>query len=82
MKIDFEFDTAHGIFRDALHLSDDHTFTAEEIESFKQQRLDNWIAILTAPPQEVVLPETVVQTPSDDYIEVNGIRYMKVGTNG
>ena len=52
MKIDFEFDTPHGVFRDALHLPDDHTFSDEEIEAMKQQRVDNWIAIVTAPPAE------------------------------
>jgi hypothetical protein len=52
MKIDFEFDTPHGVFRDALHLADDHTFTDEEIQAMKQQRVDNWIAVVTAPPVE------------------------------
>jgi len=52
MKIDFEFETPHGLFRDALHLADDHTFTEAEIESMKQQRVDNWIAVVTAPPAE------------------------------
>jgi hypothetical protein len=54
MKIDFEFDTAHGMFRDALHLPDDHTFTDAEIEAMKQQRVDNWIAVVTAPPVDEV----------------------------
>ena len=54
MKIDFEFDTPHGVFRDALHLADDHTFTDDEIQAMKQQRVDNWIAVVTAPPVEVV----------------------------
>jgi len=52
MKIDFEFQTPHGKFADALHLPDDHTFTGAEIEAMKQQRVDNWIAIVTAPPVE------------------------------
>jgi len=52
MKIDFEFDTPHGLFRDALHLPDDHTFTDDEIQAMKQQRVDNWIAVVTAPPVE------------------------------
>lgn len=52
MKIDFEFTTPHGLFRDALHLPDDHTFTDEEIQAMKQQRVDNWIAVVTAPPVE------------------------------
>jgi hypothetical protein len=49
MKIDFEFDTSYGVFRDALHLLDDHTFTEEEIQAMKQQRLDNWMSIVNPP---------------------------------
>lgn len=52
MKIDFEFQTPHGLFRDALHLADDHSFTEAEIELMKQQRVDNWIAVVTAPAVE------------------------------
>ena len=52
MKIDFEFETPHGKFADALHLPDDQTFSDADIEAMKQQRLDNWIAIVTAPPAE------------------------------
>lgn len=52
IKIVFEFETAHGMFRDAIHLPADHTYTDEEINAMKQQRLDNWIAIVTAPPIE------------------------------
>jgi hypothetical protein len=57
MKIDFDFTTAHGIFRDALHLPDDHTLTNDEIQAMKQQRVDNWIAVVTAPPVEEVIEE-------------------------
>ena len=56
MKIDFEFTTPHGLFRDALHLPDDHTFTDDEIQAMKQQRVDNWIAVVTAPPVEEITP--------------------------
>jgi hypothetical protein len=52
MKIDFEFETQYGKFADALHLPDDQTFTDEEIQAMKQQRLDNWIAVITAPSVE------------------------------
>lgn len=52
MKIDFEFQTPHGLFRDALHLADDHSFTEAEIELMKQQRVDNWVAVVTAPAVE------------------------------
>lgn len=52
MKIDFTFETQFGIFSDAITLEDDHTYTADEIETMKQERLDNWIATITAPPTE------------------------------
>ena len=52
MKIDFYFDTQYGKFCDALHLPDDHALTEVEIEAMKQQRLDNWIAVITAPSEE------------------------------
>jgi hypothetical protein len=40
------------MFRDALHLPEDHTFSEAEIQAMKEQRRDNWIAIVTAPPVE------------------------------
>jgi hypothetical protein len=51
IKIDFEFDTPYGVFRDALHLPVDHTYTDAEIQAMKEQRRDNWIAIVSAPPE-------------------------------
>jgi hypothetical protein len=69
MKIVFEFQTEHGLFRDALHLPDDHGMSDAQIEAMKQERVDNWIAVITAPPIEEV---------ADDFIEVNGVRYAKV----
>jgi hypothetical protein len=53
IKIIFEFDTPHGVFRDALHLPHDHSYTEEDIAAMKQQRLDNWLAIVNSPPAEV-----------------------------
>jgi hypothetical protein len=55
IKIDFEFDSSYGVFRDALHLPDDHGLSDEQIEAMKQQRLNNWIAVITAPPPNYVL---------------------------
>lgn len=52
IKIDFQFDTKFGKFADALHLPDDHTMSDAEIEAMKQQRLNNWLAIVDAPPAE------------------------------
>lgn len=57
MKIDFEFQTVFGLFRDALHLPDDHGLTNEQIEAMKAERRDNWIAVVTAPPAEEVAGE-------------------------
>lgn len=50
LKIDFEFDTAYGVFRDALYLPKDHQFSDAEIDAMKQERLDNWISIIENPP--------------------------------
>lgn len=68
VKIDFDFDTPHGVFRDALHLPDDHGFTEAEIQAMKEQRRDNWIAVVTAPP---------ASEPEPEYIEIDGVRYVR-----
>lgn len=55
---EFSFETQYGKFADALHLPDDHGLSDAEIDAMKQQRLDNWLAIVRpqdvvdAPPQE------------------------------
>jgi hypothetical protein len=71
MKIDFEFvHPMHGKFRDALNLPDDHGFSEAELEAMKQQRFDNWVAVVEAPPVE---PDTV---------EIDGVTYEKVEIDG
>lgn len=60
MQIDFEFQTDFGVFRDALHLPDDHNLSDEQIEAMKAERRDNWIALVSAPPAE--------ETPSVDEV--------------
>lgn len=47
IKIDFEQDTPYGMFRDALYLPDDHTYTQAEIDAMEQERVNNWIAIVS-----------------------------------
>jgi len=59
IKIDFEFTTEFGVFRDALHLPEDHGLTDAEIEVMKQQRVDNWLSIVNAPPVEENIIEEV-----------------------
>ena len=62
IKIDFEFTTEFGVFRDALHLPEDHGLTDAEIELMKQQRVDNWLAIVNAPPvEENVIEEIPIE---------------------
>jgi hypothetical protein len=46
MKIDFEFQTEYGLFRDALYFPDDAVPTDEEIELLKQARVDKWLGIM------------------------------------
>ena len=55
MKIDFQFETQYGKFCDALHFEDGAIPSDEDIEDMKQQRLNNWIAVITAPQPNYVL---------------------------
>lgn len=57
IRIIFEVDTPYGVYRDALHLPLDHTLSQEEIDAMKQARVDNWIALITAPPIEEALQD-------------------------
>lgn len=52
IKIDFEFESQFGVFRDSLHLPQDHNLSEEEINALKQERFDSWLAFVT--PQERV----------------------------
>jgi hypothetical protein len=71
MKIDFEIvHPIHGKYRDALTLPDNHGFSDAELEAMKQQRFDNWVAVVEAPPVE---PDTV---------ELDGVTYEKVEIDG
>lgn len=60
IKLDFEIQTQYGVYRDALYLDDNHGFTEQDIEAMKQERVDNWIAIITAPSEEVLLEENLI----------------------
>ena len=52
MKIDFEYTTSYGVFRDALTLPDNHSYTDDELEAMKVSRRDKWIAVVTAPSED------------------------------
>ena len=50
MQIIFENSYKSIVFRDALNLPDDHTFTDAELEAMKQTRFENWVKAITQPP--------------------------------
>ena len=56
MKIDFEFETSYGKFADALWFFDGVVPSDEEIETMKQERLNNWIALVSGTNENVVEP--------------------------
>lgn len=69
MKIDFEFETQWGKFCDALHFEDDAVPDEATIAAMKQERLDNWIAAVTAPA-------------APDIVEIDGVQYEKIVIDG
>jgi hypothetical protein len=71
IKIDFEFETKHGKFRDALHLPANHAYTEAQIDMMKQERLNNWIYAVENPPE----PET-------EFVEIDGVQYEKIDLDG
>ena len=77
MKIDFEFNTPNGVFRDAIHLPEDHTFTEAEIEAMKIARRDNWLAIINAPPSEIDDAAEAIANDGNT-IEIAGETYQKL----
>ena len=51
MIIDFEFNTEHGVFRDSIHLPENHGLSDVEIDLIKQERLSSWLLLLNPPEQ-------------------------------
>lgn len=52
VKIEFEFDSQYGVYRDAIVLEDNHGLSQSEIEAIKQQRFDNWLSAVTPKEEE------------------------------
>lgn len=71
IKIDFEFDTPYGKYRDALYLPADHSFSDEQIEGMKQERLNSWLFVVENPPK-----------PEPETVEIGGVTYEKVEIDG
>lgn len=70
VKIEFEFPSKYGTYRDALYLPEGHGLTDDQIAAMQRERFDNWINILENPPPP---PETV---------EIDGVTYEKVQVDG
>jgi hypothetical protein len=66
IRIEFEKKYGEIIFRDAITLPEDHEMTDEQIEAIKQERFDNWVAIITAPPPPGPTPEDVIDVVAEE----------------
>ena len=55
INIDFEKSEGNNIFKDALELEDDHSFTDDEIEAMKQARFDAWLEVIKTPPEDIII---------------------------
>lgn len=51
--IPFEITDGTYTLKDAIVLPDNHTFTDEQIEAIKQARFEQYLAIVTAPQEEI-----------------------------
>jgi hypothetical protein len=56
IKIDFEVSKDGLVFRDAIHLPDDHGMSDAEIEAMKQARYNKWRDFIDNPPAVVDEP--------------------------
>jgi hypothetical protein len=57
MKIDFEISKDGLVFKDSISLPKDHGLSTVQIEAIKQQRFDDWYALINAPSTEEVTEE-------------------------
>lgn len=64
IRFPFQVETQYGMYCDALHFPEDQVPPDDEIERLKQERANNWIAAITAPPVEVV-EEIAEEIPQD-----------------
>lgn len=70
VKIDFEYTTAYGVYKDALYLPEDHEYTQEQIVSMQTERLNQWIKNIESP------------TVQNEYVDIDGVQYEGIEING
>ena len=64
VRIEIEVDTKHGVYRDALYCAPEDLPKPEEVEKLAQERADNWVAIIDAPPVEPTEEDYAAQLAS------------------
>jgi hypothetical protein len=57
IKIDFQVETAYGVYRDAIYLPENHQHTDAEIELMKQERVTNWLLAIETQSEPEPEPE-------------------------
>jgi hypothetical protein len=60
IKLDFTKTDGVNTLVDAIWLDENHVYTDAEIEQMKQERFDNYVAIITAPQVDLVEDPSVV----------------------
>jgi hypothetical protein len=67
VRVIFEKTDGSYNYRDALYFTAENyaATTPEQIEAMKQERFDNWIAVVTYVAPEEVLVEPVVEIPQE-----------------
>ena len=73
VRIVFEKTNGTNNYRDALYFTQENydATTPEQIEAMKQERFDNWVAVITYVAPE----EPVVETPPAPTINIAGVSY-------
>lgn len=70
IQVIFRTDTSKGTYQDALWFTQEEydKVTPEEIEVMKQERIDNWLSVVSTPPSEPAKEERLdrIQSEIDD----------------
>jgi hypothetical protein len=61
MKIEFEFTSEFGVFRDAIVLPDNHGMSEAQIDAIKQKRFDAWLEAIQPTEEEEVIEDQEVE---------------------
>lgn len=67
IQVIFRVDTPHGTYQDALWFSQAEydALSLEKLAAMKQERIDNWIKVVTTPTVESTKEEELAQVQSE-----------------